>query len=326
MVLSAIFLTVCLGYSSIFFLKDPARHGFRGEHSVAIVGGMGLVVFGLMLLLSLYIWAAYYVEKFTIHGTTLSIRSMMQNYEFDLSELQSLTWKSCPVGGSIVFRIMGAKPYVEMYGYSHDDRLQIIKTMRDLVPASIQEGWPNFCHRVALPLRDGQPMLVRSEPSSQIVTVTRGRYDRAAAVVTPLSIVAAIVLWAWFNLWQFFALPILVLAGWLLLRFNVPPGGRVESRLTSTAQGRAQLFCLGTVMSVKLLMIGLRLGGVEGSTVCWIGCAILGTALVPILYMLHKVDKQRRIENEQAAKAAPDLWLQLPQARVPTIECHVRMS
>jgi hypothetical protein len=119
MVFAAIFVAALVGYSSLFFLEEPARHGFKGEHSLVIVAGMGLVVFGTMLLLSVYV-----------------------------SELQSLTWRSRSRGGTIVFCVLGAKSRLDLYSYAEGDRLRIIKTLYDLVPAALQEGWPEFCHKV----------------------------------------------------------------------------------------------------------------------------------------------------------------------------------
>lgn len=310
MVFAAIFVAAVVGYSSIFFLEEPAEHGFEGKHSVAIVGGMGLAVFGAMLLLSVYLWAAYYVEMFTISGTTLTLRSMFQSRRFDVSELESLTWRSQPLGGSIVFRVIGAKSRLDLYGYASDDRLRIITALHDLVPDSVQDGWPDFCHSVALPLRDGRPSLARREPSSKCVTVTRRRYDRMAAGGIPFSILIAVALGGWLNLPQFFALPLFVVAAWLFLRFNVPPDGRDEERLSSTSVGRVQLIGWGAIAGTLLLMVGLHLWGVEKSTACLIGCVVMGAAFLPILYLLRKADKQRRIEEEQAASAAPERWLQ----------------
>lgn len=157
MACTACFLAAVLGYSTIFFLEEPAKHGFKGEDSVAFVGWMGIAVFGTMLLVSIYIWAAYYVERFTINGTTLSVRSMFQNRRFDACDIQSLRWRVYPKGGSIRFRILGCNARLDFDGYENHDRLQIIRALRELVPSEMQEGWPIFCHKVALPLGDGKP-------------------------------------------------------------------------------------------------------------------------------------------------------------------------
>lgn len=310
MVCAAIFLAALAGYSSIFFLEEPSKHGFKGEHSVAIVGGMGMALFGTMLVLSAYMWAAYYVERFTISGTSLLIRSTLQNHQFDLSELEHLTWKSRSPGGSITFRANGAISHVNLYGYANNDRLRIVEALRNLVPASAQEGWPEFCHKVALPLRDGASSLAGSVPAFELVRVTRRRYDRLAAFVVPLSVVVGIALWAWSNRWEFFVLLPVVIAAWLFLRFSVPRDGRVEARLTSTFQGRAQLVGWSGIVTSALLMAGLRLWGVDKSTACLLGCIVMGAAFPPMLYLLHKADKHRRATDEQAANSSVDRWSQ----------------
>src|SRR5438105_3146903 len=109
MAFAAIFLGAMVAYLSIFFQEDPAKNGFKGEHSVAIVGGMGLALFGTMFLMSLYIWAAYYVERFSINGTKLTIHSVFQSREFDVSELQRLKWRIYPRAGRLLFYVAGSK-------------------------------------------------------------------------------------------------------------------------------------------------------------------------------------------------------------------------
>ena len=310
MAFAAIFLAVLVGYSSIFFLEEPAKHGFKGEHSVAIVGGMGLAVFGSMLLMSIYLWAAYYVERFTINGTTLWIRSMLQNCQFDVSELQRVKWMAHPMGGSILFHLFGSNARLDLCGYAKDDRLGIIRALHDLVPAQMQEGWPLFCHQVALPLRDGIPSIVRSEPSSELYTITRKRYDRMLVFGFPLSVALAIAISASLNLWQFFVLPFLAIAAWLLLRFNVPREGRSEARFTSTLEGRAQLIGWSAVVSSQLFMLGLALLDVGRPIACSTACVLLVAALPPMLYLNFKSAKQRRTAVEQFAELAPAHWQQ----------------
>jgi hypothetical protein len=309
MAFSAIFLAVVVAYGSVFFLKEPAKHGFNGKYSVAIAGGMGLVIFGTMLLLSLYVWAAYYVERITIKGTTLWVRSMLQDRQFDVSELRCLKWRAQPPGGSIHFHVLGSKTRVDFYGYAGDDRLQIIRALRDLVPLEMQEGWPAFCHKVALPLRDGEPQL-EYEPTAMLCTITRGRYDRQLVRGVPVMIAVATVLWAWLNAWQFFVLPFVFLAGELLLRFNVPPAGRREPTVTSTPQGRGVLLAYGAGTGAMLLMIGLPLIGV-GKTIAMVTAYVLiGTVFPPLIYSVLTADKRRRAAEAEAVQLAPTLWQQ----------------
>jgi hypothetical protein len=306
--LTAFFLCATVAYSTIFFLEDPAKHGFKGEHSVAVVGGMGIAVFGSMLLMSLYVWAAYYVERFSINGTLLGIRSMCQRVELDVTELQSLKWKAIPMGGKIVFRFMGGKARLDFHGYSEENRLRIIRSLRMLVSHDIQEGWPQFCHKVALPLRDGKRPVPPGEPASDVVIVTRQRYNRMLAITFPVSIAVAIALSVWLGFWYFLIVPCAVVAGWLLLRLGVPPEGLAVPRLSSTCRGTAQRIGLGAAAGTYILMIGLPLLGVERTLACWSACVVLGVAIPPMFYFLHKADKERRAADEEAAQLAPAKW------------------
>ncbi len=310
MAFAAFFLAVLAGYSSIFFLEEPAKHGFEGENGVAVVGGMGIAVFGAMLLLSIWMWAAYYVERFSIIGTTLSIRSILQNRQFDVSELESLKWSNRRPGGTIFFRVLGSKARLDLQGYSKDDRLRIVRELHGIVPPQVQDGWPLFCYKVALPLRDGKPPIVSSEPSSKRCMITRKRYDRMLVLAFPLSAAIAIGLWAWLNRWQFVTLPLFVIAAWLLLRFNAPRQGRSESRLTSTSLGRAQIFGWSAVVVSSSLMVGLVALGVEKPIACNASLLVMAVAFPPLLYSLYKSDKQQRIADGQAAELALVDWQQ----------------
>lgn len=308
MAFTAFFLAAMLGYISIFYIKEPAKHGFKGPQSIAFVGWMGIAVFGTMTLASIYMWAAYYVERLTINGTTLSIRSIFQNRQFDISEIQFLKWRIHPFGGSILFRTQGSKTRLDLHGFSKDDRLRIIRALHNLVPSHVQEGWPLFCHKVALPLRDGKPSIVRADPSAEYFTITRKRYDRMLFVGLPLSVALAVVLWVSLNLWQFTALPFLVIVAWFLLRFDVPAEGRPQVRLASTLQGRGQIIGWSAVVLSQLLMIGLALAGVGKSIACGVTLVVLLLAFPPMLFLFHKADKQRRIADERAAEPASLEW------------------
>ena len=309
MVLTATFFVAVVGSACIFFIEEPAKHGFKGELSVVVVGGCSIALYGTMLLLSIYAWAAYYVERFTVEGTMLSIRSMFQDCQFDASELECVKWKVYPRGGRLRFRVLGSKARLDLQGYSKDDRLRIIRALHDLVPPGLQEGWPMFCHKVALPLRDGKPSTVSIEPSAKHLTICRRRYDVMLLPSLLIAVAIAIALWAWLDRWQFIVLPFLVIAAWLLLRFSVPNEGRADVQLTSTLLGRAQLVGWGAVVTSQLLMIGLAVLGFR-KTAIWAAIVIVVAAFPPVFYFLHKSDKERRTADAQGAESAPTRWQQ----------------
>ena len=308
MAYSTLFLAALIGCISIFFLEEPAKHGFKDAQSVARVGGLGVVVSSTMLILSIYTWLSYYVERFRFDGTLLSIRSMLQNRQFDVSEIECVRWKVYPIGGRIRFRVYGSRACLDLHGYSRSDRLRIIRALRNLVPVNKQQDWPMFCHKVAVPLRDGVPAVVRSDPSAEWCTINRRRYDRMLVICLPLSVALAVFVWWAFNLWQFLALPFLAVIAWVLLRYDVPQEGRAKKRLTSTSQGRAQLIGCVAVVSSQLLMVGLSLMGFGKLIACGTACVVLTLTCPPIMYLSLKSERHRKALDNQASQLAPTIW------------------
>jgi hypothetical protein len=308
MTLSALFLTAVLLSLGLLFLEEPEKHGFHGGHSRAILVGMSVALYGTMLLGSLYTWRSYYVERLTIDGTTLWIQSMFQDHRFDVSELERLKWNSRPASGRIRFETPSLQASLDLAGYGTADRLRIVRVLVELVPDDLQENWPMFCHKIALPLRDGPRSRLRTDPSLKFVTITRRRYDRLAAIAIPVSIVAAVAVGLVWDVWSILVLPPLLAGAWLLLRFHVSPCGELHVHHASAMPGSAFPVGVGAIVGSLAAMTGLRLYGVEKETACWAGLAIMGPTLPYIIFMGHRADTQRRQAAERAAPFAPDLW------------------
>src|SRR5690606_6988564 len=150
-------------------------------------------VWSSMLLMSAYIWAAYYFENFTIDGTTIRLQTMAQWREIDAADLESLTWSTAN-DGSVVFRAHGAKFRLDLWGYPPEARLAIVRALRDIVPERLQQGWPAFCFAVALRLRDGTAWLQHRHPNAKVVRITRKRYDVAFAWTLAICTLLATIL------------------------------------------------------------------------------------------------------------------------------------
>jgi hypothetical protein len=123
------FFLATAAYSFLFFLDNPAQQGFKDGHAAAILGGAGVALFGFMLLLSLCMIRAYCVEQFRVTGTTLHARSVLQNQQFDRSEIQCVRWKTSP-SGAIRFRVFGRTTRLDLHGFAREDRLRIIRIVR----------------------------------------------------------------------------------------------------------------------------------------------------------------------------------------------------
>ncbi|MBI1247105.1 hypothetical protein GC197_04580 [bacterium] len=265
---------------------------------------------GTMFVLSIYSWVGCYVERLTIDGTRISLRSIWQDHQFDVSQLESLTWTG--FADSIFFRCPDQKLRLYWSNYSKEDQLRIIELLRGIVPESVQEGWPMFCHTVALPLRDGTSFRERVHPASDFYTVTRQRYDRVAVVVIPMAFLIALTIGVWFNQWKAFVPPACLVFVWLLVRFGIPKEGRKELRLAKMRPFPIPAALLGFGgIAIGFLLIGvLPLGGVGKTTATAVGMVTMGMGFVAMLYLVYKFEKKQQLANEQAAISAPEQWRQ----------------
>jgi hypothetical protein len=305
---AALYLPIATAFGCLFFVQEPERYEFPDSHGAIIAGAMGVAVFGSMFILAIYSWAAYHAERLTIDGTKVWLRTLTHNRQFDVAELRSLKWKTSTHGGSIVFRLLGYAARLDLTGYEKADRLQIILALRRLVPSAVQVDWPLFCYKIALPLREGRVTARSCKPGERRCRITRQRYDRAFKILVPLATAIVLQVAAWFGLWQMLALPVALIFAWLLLRFHVPRKGYSDTHLASTSSGRLFMVTFAVIIAMQLMMLGLRLYGVEREAACSAGCAIIVPAFPMFLFALWRAERRRSMGERQAAQSAPDVW------------------
>jgi hypothetical protein len=296
------FALAVIGYGSLFFVDEPTAHGFKSDRAAAVMATFGVILFSVFFLLSLFTWASYHVEQFSIEGTRISLRSVVRNLSFDAEDLHKLSWQT-PLGRAIAFQTAMGKAKLDLTNYERAARLQIIRLLRDLVPKERQERWPEFCQRVALPLRDGVPARARANPLIPVTTITRSRYDRLFIAALPVVTAAAVSLGLTLGFWQLLLLPFVMAGFWLLLRLSVPPEGRRFVCAT-----RLQLIGALSMPLSMVTLIGLRLAGFEKPAACWVALAVMLPAVIPMMRQLLQDESRRRAEDELASATAPSEW------------------
>lgn len=160
-ILGSVFSLVVSGvYVGFSLLQNPAAIGLEPGSLIATVLVIGAIIFGSMLIGSIYMWVAYNVERLTIQADTVSLRSVTQDHQFDFSEVEAIVWpvrqtKRIAQFFDLQIHIPGHCAKLGLLGYSNEDRLEIIRIFRSRVPDSRQNNWPTFCQQTAVPLRDG---------------------------------------------------------------------------------------------------------------------------------------------------------------------------
>jgi hypothetical protein len=255
---------------------------------------------------------AYHVERITVEGTAILIRSVFQMRQFDAAAVDKLIWKTRPRGSRIDFFVAGRRTSVDLDGYDDEDRLRMIRRFRGLIPAAKQADWPMFCQKIALPLRDrcarpaaGEPPCPRAEGE---VVITRRRYDRLAAVMLPASFVVAGAVWWATGSPVLLGAALAIAAGWLFLRYTVRREGERRVQLTAMPGHRSLLSYLAVTVGSAIFISVLRLAGVGRDAALSAGLMVLVPAMPFLVYGLFRAAKQQDHEAEIGATTAPDRW------------------
>lgn len=316
LVCAAGFLVAVALYGSLLFLADAKLFGFWNQDAALALGWIGIALFGTMFVLSTWVIAAYFIETISFDGTAIAIRSVSQNKRFDLSELRQLVWNCRPRGGKLTFRTTTSKAVLHLYGFAPHDQLEIISIARKLVPESVQSGWDEFCHFVALPLREGrssrQPGGARIDPASlpesARVHVSRGRYDRFFLVLLVISVCVSGALWQILAMPEAIELPFVVLFFWGLLRFSTPKKGSWSLKWSATNEMK-NLVCALLVMPIMCIaMIVFRIVGLNAEIPMWAGLVIMVALMANGVRHARKREKEQRARDQHELPSSIDRW------------------
>lgn len=299
--------SLAVGFSiGLFFLENPADHGFKNENSVAIVGGLSIVLYGTMLILSVYSWISYHYTQLSLDESGVSFQTLAQNNQLAWTDLKSVEWVMQGYHGGIIIYSPITSFRVGLREFSRQDRLEIIRLLNGQILEDAQTGWPQFCHRFVIPLVNSVEQTevniqeMRSGKSSfednkERVEITRQRYDRFALVLLPASVAVSLLLFKLFELMVLISMPLMIVAGWILLRFSIPKEGIREYRITATLQGKSCLVVFGMIMVSFAVMFILPIMNVHKSVAYGFGIVIMLLAIPPIFDFLNQAEK---IKNE----------------------------
>jgi|GEM_PF-2676212 len=311
----SLFVLLSLFGFSILLLENRAVFGFDKNDLEAVAGvGAGVAALGLMTLLWMLVWLGYRAQRFTIMGTTISNRSLFRHHEFDfadLNEKESLTWQM----RGIDFRARGARSSLDLALIAGDeDFILLIESLRDRVPSTFQKGWPQFCLKIAVPLKEKQlrraPWTIQDMPPGAFLN-TRRRYDRVAALAIPLLLGLGLLLWLGVNLLEGLLLPIPVAAAWLAMRFHISPAGEMERGVNPPWLVPFVGICWAVIGGTLVILLSLSFFGIRGPAMGWIFNGVLMVSVTVMILLMHKADKQRRAGDEIAVVSAEQRWLEL---------------
>lgn len=269
----------------------------RAKWITAVLGLAGVV-------LSAFMMATCLRQRMTISDSTILVRSFSGEHKFDASSLERLVWS--PRQLRFQQRETAAKFDIGLCSPNH--QLQIIRALRRIVPRDVQEDWEVFCHKIALPLREGRDRYLEHLPESARVLATRGRWDRIVAYLLLASTLTAVGFWLILDQPGAFALPLVVLLFWPLIRFSIPKEGHWQLRVCGSRETCEMMLALFLCLALSLLVGVVDWTG-HAKTAVTVTSVVLAIALMArMLYVARRMGKQRLAWDAAHTRESVQKW------------------
>ena len=307
-VCSIFFAVAVVGYSALLFVNDAPAYSFKSTRDAVALGYLGIALFGTMFLVSLLSIAEYWVLRCTCDDSYLTLYRLFRRIEVPLTSIDHIEWSKLSQPMAVV-KYLGCSAKIKLSEYRDADQLALIRMLRRVVRDDQQSGWPMFCYKVALPLRDG-PQWRTPRPDESLIT--RKRYDRLIAVLLPLIGIISLICWLTTKrveaLVATFVIPIVLISFWLLLRSSVPKGGRHSEDLLRISGGPPLLVtlagCFVSLFWIKLMQVfDIPTRFIWPTFLAWISIPLLS-----LLYAIPRLERKRGLENEERLSLALRLW------------------
>lgn len=168
------------------------------------------------------------------HVNKLLVRhvGLFRTREIVFAHVSKLRW-ICSAAGTISLKTPRQSLRISLENFTKEERLWLIHMLRGIVPDSPQVNWDQFCGGIAVPLsRPVENPDRRLKPDEG--RFTRGRCDLYFGVLFAATMGTVLFLeHVPDRLPQRIVAPIVVIAFWLLLRFQIPRSGLIATRLRS---------------------------------------------------------------------------------------------
>ncbi len=292
---------VCLGfYAGIAVFSSLATlFAFPGEsrlYAFLFFSSFWLIMAGI----SVWVLLAYWRYSLAVRDRHLVEKGVIFNQEIQFSEITEVRWRSTPEGGAIVLKTARSQVKLRFHNFEQAQRLSLIRFFRNKLPHAIQQDWPLFCYKVALPIREAPR---DREPSEDEARFTRRRLDWYFLPAVIVAAVMGFLFWWTLGLSRLLAAPVFVAALWWTLRTMTPRQGIVAKRLARSEDRRTvAALLLGLVLLFPLLFLARLLENqypAAGIT------AMLLLSLALFLLVFRETARNDRRRQEQALQAAP---------------------
>lgn len=130
-----------IGSVSVYAAAFNIGGSFPNPLEMAIFFGL---FWGAFFALSLWVIAAALREELTVTADALTQREVTRTRTIRWEDVEQLTWRSWPRGGSVVIRGNDAVFKIYLSNFLRDEQAELVARLRTKIPEQKQQGWQSF--------------------------------------------------------------------------------------------------------------------------------------------------------------------------------------
>ena len=219
------------------------------------------------------------------------------------SEVRTVDWKW--PGRMFVLRSSTNRISIDpLMPFERDTALPLIELVRDRTAHAEQNGWPEYVHHVALPLRKRQSSREQINDETHIWS-TRRRLDRLMSAVCAIFLAIGLTMFFVLQQWRFLTAPLLPFALWMFIRFSIPKSGEPTPRVRMQPGSKyVSLMMWWTLASIMTLCLG-QIMGIENelAMAAWTIATVGG-----MIFLAFQVERERNAQIRAGAAASLEEW------------------
>lgn len=247
----------------------------------------------------------------TVQNETVLLKGVFSQKEINLSNVIQARWRLTS-HGALTLKTLIETGTINLMNLEKEEKLWLIQYFQSHLPESVQQNWDLFCLRIAIPLRDPKPIVIR-DPGPDEILLTRMRCDRLFVPFIVLTAIGGIIA-AWnFQLPRFLIAPVLPIMFWLMFRYIIPKRGMVAGRIFANNESlqvvRLLVWWFGLVM---IFFITYRLAILPEPVHIIVGNFLMLFYMVFLSIKAYPLYHTNHLKMLEKAKQAVQQWKENP--------------
>ncbi|QDT52312.1 hypothetical protein Pan44_03210 [Caulifigura coniformis] len=283
--------------SAVGMMLDPTTP--PGNRVILAVGFSSFWL--VMASMSGYLIAACRREVWDVDRFRIVCRGLFRRMTMHLDAVLEAKWV-CNAQGKITLKTRDQTLRISLETFEREDRLWLIRLVRDRIPEDRQTGWERFCGALAVPLTKPAADVVRPLKANE-VRLSRARFDLYFGFLLACAVLIAVFALDHLEAHRRLAAPLAAVLSWLLIRFQIPKKGMIAPRMSFDWRRDRWFLALLVWSGVPLTLLFLHRGreSLELSALLIVEAIGWFAGFLLIAWRIDRIQAAERLARQQRA-------------------------